>query len=84
MTVPALPEMEPVMSELNVLELVNVFAVYVFGMVDEPCMYELTPEEKSETWELVILSPVSVVRLGSVVVAERTCIAVVDARVSVK
>jgi hypothetical protein len=45
---------ERLVCPLNVFVLVKVFAVYVFGMVVEELMYELTLVLKLETWELVM------------------------------
>ena len=71
-TVPALPVTEPVMVELNVLAPVKVFDVYVLGMVVEAWMRAMMPEEKFETWELVMERLARVVIEATEVVAARS------------
>ncbi len=68
----------------NVCNAVKVFAVYVFGMVVEALMYELTPLEKSETCEFVMERLLSVVIEFTDEVAARLPMNEVVARAVVK
>ncbi len=80
----------PAVSARTVVELVkrlplmNVLNVYVFGMVVEALMYELTPLEKSETCEFVMERLLSVVIEFTDEVAARLPMNEVVARAVVK